>query len=149
TSKASTPGKKPRRNAQMSYAARQVPRLACAHHPQRPVVPSQGIGKDVGRRRAMKFLCACLLCAVTALGQTEQWGIFEISLPGPTNGNPFVDVQFSATFGSNSVTGFYDGDGTYRVRFMPDHTGDWTYTTHSNRQELEGKTGKFTVTAPS
>ena len=24
------------------------------------------------------------------------------------------------------MPGFYDGDGTYRIRFMPDHEGEWT-----------------------
>ena len=28
----------------------------------------------------------------------EQWGVYEISLPGPTNGNPFLDVRFAALF---------------------------------------------------
>ena len=41
--------------------------------------------------------------------------------------------------------GFYDGDGIYRVRFMPDTQGEWRYHTRSNRAELDGKTGAFTV----
>jgi hypothetical protein len=42
-----------------------------------------------------------------------------------------------------TVDGFYDGDGVYRVRFMPDTPGQWSYTTHSNRQALDGRTGSF------
>lgn len=42
------------------------------------------------------------------------------------------------------VEGFYDGSGTYRVRFMPDTLGQWSYVTKSNRRELDGKSGKFT-----
>ena len=53
----------------------------------------------------------------------EQWDVFEAALPGPADGNPFVDVQLSARFtqGARSidVTGFYDGGGKYLVRFMP------------------------------
>ena len=83
----------------------------------------------------------------------EQWNLFEASFNGPTNGNPFVDVDFSATFqqGDKAITvaGFYDGDGIYRVRFMPESTGGWTYRTHSNRPELDGQTGALTVTVPS
>ncbi|HUD83993.1 MAG TPA: DUF5060 domain-containing protein, partial [Candidatus Saccharimonadales bacterium] len=83
----------------------------------------------------------------------EQWGVLDIPLAGPTNGNPFVDVQVSAGFSSATstveVVGFYDGDGIYRVRFMPDQQGPWHYTTRSNRPELDGKAGEFTVTAPS
>src|ERR1035441_8454591 len=83
----------------------------------------------------------------------EQWGIFDISLSGSTNGNPFVDVQFSTRFSSTTstveVAGFYDGDGIYRVRFMPDKQEQWRYTTHSNRPELDAKTGKFIVIPPA
>jgi hypothetical protein len=83
----------------------------------------------------------------------EQWSVFEIALVGPTNDNPFSDVQFAARFtqGTNSIqaNGFYDGDGVYRVRFMPETQGEWHYVTESSAAELNGKTGEFTVTPPS
>ena len=92
----------------------------------------------------------------------EQWGRFELALPGPTNGNPFTDVQISARFreggliasgsGQSNLTvevrGFYDGDGIYRVRFMPEKTGVWGYETISSCPELNGKTGEIMVTQP-
>ena len=59
-------------------------------------------------------------------------------------------VQFSARFsqGSTSIKadGFYDGDGIYRVRFMPEQQGEWHYVTESSNPELAGRTGEFTVT---
>ena len=83
----------------------------------------------------------------------EQWSVYEITLPGPTNGNPFLDVRFAAKFSqggeSIEVPGFYDGDGNYRVRFSPDKQGAWKYETVSGTPELDGKTGEFTVTKPS
>ncbi len=83
----------------------------------------------------------------------EQYGRFEVELSGPSGGNPFIDVQFGATFDLNGdkqkVVGFYDGDGVYRVRFMPSRMGHWSYTTHSNAAELNGKTGEFEVVAPT
>ncbi|HLP75326.1 MAG TPA: DUF5060 domain-containing protein [Candidatus Paceibacterota bacterium] len=83
----------------------------------------------------------------------EQWGVYEIALNGPTNGNPFLDVKLSAHFaqGTNTVeaNGFYDGDGMYRVRFMPDKQGVWKYRTVSNVRELDAKAGEFAVTKPS
>ncbi len=99
-------------------------------------------------------LLAMLGGAVNAADATvEQWGTFEISLSGSTNGNPFLDVQLSARFSCATsiveVAGFYDGDGMYRVRFMPNDQGQWHYTTRSNRSELDGKTGEFTATPPS
>lgn len=78
----------------------------------------------------------------------EQWGIFELMLTGSADGNPFLDVQLSAQFTSGqhefTLDGFYDGNGVYRIRFMPNSQGTWAYTTHSNRPELNGKTGEFT-----
>ena len=83
----------------------------------------------------------------------EQWGVYEIALNGPTNGNPFLDVNFSARFSQGGsaveVNGFYDGDGIYRVRFMPEKQGEWRYVTESSSAELNGKAGDFTVTKPS
>jgi len=87
----------------------------------------------------------------TGTNTVEQWGIFEIALNGPTNGDPFLDVQFSATFSNGlktvEVSGFYDGNGVYRVRFMPDRTGVWHYVTHGNSPSLDRQTGSFAVTA--
>jgi hypothetical protein len=83
----------------------------------------------------------------------EQWNAAEFSFRGPANGNPFLDVWFRARFRrehrSVTVDGFYDGDATYRVRLMPDETGEWTFETQSNAPELNGKTGKFQCEPPS
>jgi hypothetical protein len=93
--------------------------------------------------------------SAAASGPVEQWGRFELALRGPTSGNPFLDVHLSATFsrvGEDkpiTAAGFYDGDGVYRVRFMPSATGTWRYQTHSNQPELDGKTGKFECGKPS
>jgi hypothetical protein len=85
-------------------------------------------------------------------GATEhvtQWGLFELELEGPSAGNPFQEVELGATFTQGAravdVQGFYDGDGVYRVRFMPDATGSWSYETKSNAKELDGLAGYFDV----
>ena len=92
-----------------------------------------------------------LVCSGRAPGvEIELWDIFELTLQGPSAGNPFVDVTLSAEFSHEGEAfkpaGFYDGDGTYKIRFMPNKTGKWTYTTRSNRKELDGKKGNFTCT---
>ncbi len=91
-----------------------------------------------------------LALTASAFAQTERWSMFEISLQGPSTGNPFVDVELGARFElghrSIDVDGFYNGAGVYRVRFMPDTVGEWTYTTRSNRPELDGKSGKVICT---
>jgi len=77
----------------------------------------------------------------------EQWDTFEAEFSGPAEGNPFVDVEFSATFALKHrrvrVDGFYDGGGVYRVRFMPDAPGEWTFITQSNHEALDGLAGGF------
>ena len=101
----------------------------------------------------------CLAFSVTFLfaraatpATVEQWGVYELELKGPSDGNPFVEVKFSAVFtnGTKSIeaAGFYDGDGIYRVRFMPDTQGEWSFQTLSNRWALTKHYGKFTATAP-
>ncbi len=120
---------------------------------------------EISRREMMKTgalvlagsaMGSSLECAAEAQGVAnggvEQWGIFEASFAGPAEGKPYVDVELGATFEQGgkptSVWGFYDGGGKYRVRFMPDTVGEWTYRTKSNRPQLDGKTGSFTVRAP-
>ncbi len=96
-----------------------------------------------------------LLCgaALAAGADVERWGLYEVTLAGPAAGNPFVEVQVGARFSLKNrvvdVDGFYDGAGTYRVRFMPDALGEWTYTTRSNRESLSGKSGSFRCVSPS
>ncbi len=85
-------------------------------------------------------------------GPISRWDYLEINLPGPTGGNPFLDVSLQATFRhlnrALTVEGFYDGDGSYKIRFMPDELGSWTWTTKSNQAALDGKTGSFECVAP-
>ena len=87
------------------------------------------------------------------LPRVEQWGRFELNLAGPSIGNPFIEIELTARFTQENtdinVTGFYDGDGNYRVRFMPEKTGEWRYITRSNHPALDGKTGSVMVTPPS
>jgi len=84
--------------------------------------------------------------------RVEQWGVFETAFEGPADGNPFVDVELTAVFRQGDsrmeVSGFYDGDGVYRLRFSPPARGRWTYETRSNRPELTGKIGSLTAVAP-
>lgn len=84
---------------------------------------------------------------------TEQWGQFEFRLNGPADGNPYEDNRFGAQFSLQhrmiEVDGFYDGDGQYVVRFMPDTLGEWSFTTISSVPELDARTGSFMCIAPT
>ena len=90
-----------------------------------------------------------VFCLAASLGASnsvraadvEQWGVWETSLVGPRDGNPYLEVQLSATFSQGdrhvTVPGFYDGDGVYRVRFSPPAQGQWRYETRSQPAGVE------------
>ena len=110
----------------------------------------------ISPRRVFWFSASLIVFALrlgAGTGLVEQWDVFELELRGPAEGNPFTEVEVSARFtdGTRSVEaeGFYDGEGVYRVRFMPEAAGKWSYRTASNRAELAGREGEFFVTPPS
>ncbi len=84
--------------------------------------------------------------------QIGKWDMFEVSCKGTAEGNPFTERTITGIFTGKqetvTVNGFYDGDGLYRVRFMPSFEGEYTY-------RIEGdfggpaETGSFFVTAPA
>jgi hypothetical protein len=79
--------------------------------------------------------------------QVQQWDRFEVALKHTYTGNSFMDVKLSATFTSKDSTyiidGFYDGDNTFKIRFMPEKTGSWQYVTKSNVPQFNNKKGWF------
>lgn len=104
----------------------------------------------------------------------EKWGMFETAVSGRADGNPIWDYRIQGTFTSEdgqeqkTVEGFYDGDGIYRVRFMPSREGRYTYQITGNFREegaaaseeraasaekgaaaSEELSGSFLVTAPT
>jgi hypothetical protein len=103
-------------------------------------------------RTSLLLLLFLLFRAGHAQENVQQWGMFELTLPGPQTGNPFVNLQLKGTFTNGTRTyapeGFYDGEGRYKIRFMPDAPGVWTYETSSNIAALHGRKGQFTCTAP-
>ncbi len=96
-----------------------------------------------------KYLILILLSCVCFLNaqQIEQWARFETSFQYNYKGNSYSDIRLSATFKNKdttyTVSGFYDGDNTFKVRFMPPKTGLWQFQTHSNVSSLNNKKGSF------
>ncbi|KDN55845.1 DUF5060 domain-containing protein [Flavobacterium seoulense] len=94
-----------------------------------------------------------LNCVVTAQNKIEKWDMFEITLNGSSAGNPYVGTTLIARFSNGeNVTeqeGFYNGNGNYIIRFMPDKEGTWNYVTTSNKSELNDKKGSFECIKPS
>lgn len=86
------------------------------------------------------------------MNKVEKWGVFELSLSGKRDGNPFVDYQIEGVFCHEKetvrVNGFYDGDGVYKIRFMPSFEGTYTYQITGSYSDAPVE-GSFTVSAPS
>lgn len=87
------------------------------------------------------------------LEQIEKWDFFEYSLAYQSSGNPFLDVILEVSFTHQNyqvqVSGFYDGNGVFKVRFMPGQEGQWRFVTRSNILDLDGQHGEFLCVAPS
>ncbi|HPN36569.1 MAG TPA: DUF5060 domain-containing protein [bacterium] len=125
--------------------------------------PSFRIAGVWGWMAACALFCFALpSAAVTSLGTLGKWGLLEIRLQGPSlNGytgspNPFairLDGIFRGPDGAEyRVPGFFDGNGNggqsgnvWKIRFVPDQTGDWTMTTESSQTELNGQSFSFQV----
>lgn len=89
---------------------------------------------------------------ITYEKQVERWGVAEMTCHGPSGGNPFLEQYVRGRFcGKNetvTVEGFYDGDGIYKVRFMPSFTGIYTFSLEGSFLEKE-EGGTFLVTPAS
>ncbi len=113
----------------------------------------------INPNKMKKIIPAMIIAALLAGCNTqknvvnvEQWDVFEVVFTGPSDGNPYMEVDLSATFSkgetSLKVPGFYDGDDVYRIRFSPGETGDWSYVTESSAEELNGQVGSFRCIPP-
>lgn len=81
----------------------------------------------------------------------EKWGVFEVEMSGKTEGNPFTDYTIQGTFcgkeEKKTLDGFYDGDGIYKVRFMPSFEGEYSFSVQGSFSD-EICEGKFSVIPP-
>ncbi|MCL2864982.1 MAG: DUF5605 domain-containing protein [Lachnospiraceae bacterium] len=82
----------------------------------------------------------------------EKWDIYEICLNGPDSGNPFLEYNLQGHFKGKCesivVDGFYDGNGRYKIRFMPSFEGKYAFEVKGNFIETVLK-GEFYVAPPS
>ena len=80
----------------------------------------------------------------------EIYDRFEASFVNKSwNGNPF-DLEFNVIFTSPSgkkmkYFGFYSGNSIWKLFFMPNEIGKWSYMTFCSDIELNNKKGIFFV----
>lgn len=84
---------------------------------------------------------------ITYAKSVNLYGMLEIVCKGKADGNPFVDYSIYASIvGADKVIikGFYDGDGTYKVRFMPQKKGEYAFQVYGSFSD-ETAEGSFVV----
>lgn len=99
-----------------------------------------------------KLVLVTILFIAPALGSSQTvplWGRWEGSFTAQRDTTPETELrlEFSSPSGkTRSVLGFWDGGQTWRVRFMPDEQGKWTYRSVSKPTVpgLDGQSGEFT-----
>lgn len=93
------------------------------------------------------LLFILLVIKVSAQQKIEKWSRFELVLNHPNPEEDFLNIELSAKFFNNDtsfvVSGFYDGNNQYKIRFMPQEVGTWHYTTSSNIAKLNKLKGEF------
>ena len=108
---------------------------------------------NLSSRLLMCVVFFCLIIIGTAHAATVgKWRRQVITLPNDTySGNPFeleIDGTFTHTASGTSITlpGYYAGNNSWKIAFMPTITGEWAYVTSSNDSDLNGVTGSITCT---
>src|SRR5262245_14378483 len=94
---------------------------------------------------------ACFIIIVTASANAESvpiWSRWEHSFSASGEASPETEFAVKLTSPTKKtliVTGFWDGGTTWRVRFMPNEIGKWTYQTRSvpRVSGLDGHSGEF------
>jgi hypothetical protein len=114
----------------------------------------------IGSSRAILMLS--LVVSLTLVVQAEppvaksvtvgQWERFEATLNhNKKYTDPYADVRLDVTYTRPDSTkvefwGFYDGDATWKIRFMPDAVGTWKYQARFSDGSA-GMVGEFTCAA--
>ena len=85
--------------------------------------------------------------------QVEKWDVLEVTVEGHSDKNQFVDYEIQGIFTGKhetvTVDGFYDGEGVYKVRYMPSFVELYTFEVTGSAIDGEVLTGKFQVTPAS
>ena len=83
----------------------------------------------------------------------EKWDVLEVTVEGHSDKNPFVDYEIQGIFTGKhetvTVDGFYDGEGVYKVRYMPSFVELYTFEVTGSAIDGEVLNGKFQVTRKS
>ena len=82
------------------------------------------------------------------------WSVHEIMLTATREqANPYTQAGVTSVFTgpgriTKEVSGFWDGDSTFRIRFTPTALGKWSWMTTSADPGLDRRSGVINCTAP-
>jgi len=110
-------------------------------------------------KRLLTLSACCFVLSSLGLAQTsqqtvERWDTLELTFKSTLPyQNPFQDAWLRASFrhateATITVDGFYDGEGTWKVRFMPTQQGRWHFSTQSDDDALKGHSGSIECVPP-
>ncbi len=87
--------------------------------------------------------------------RVAKWSTYELSFQAigsyanPYTSGPELTGTFSGPGGvSKTVSGFWDGGDTFKIRFTPTAEGSWAYKTHSSDRGLDNKSGAIDCGKP-
>jgi hypothetical protein len=94
------------------------------------------------------FLTSTASCALAA-ETVDRWAPRDFTFVAKNPGDKPFAVQFSATVKAPdgrtfTQPGFFDGDGTWKVRVSANQPGAWSLVTHSDLPELNERRAAFT-----
>jgi len=111
-------------------------------------------------KRAFLVFSVIMITAVALRGQLPAatlWHKYELSFTSSAEyENPVQDgrslkVKFNSPTGrTKTILGFWDGGTSWKARFMPDETGNWSFETSfsdAKNEGLNGKKGEFSCKA--
>lgn len=111
------------------------------------------------RKNCFLLLLLFVLVQTVSFGQAQTvniWNKLELDFTSSkAYGNPLQDIkEFQVLFQSPTgivkrINGFWDGDKNWKVRFMPDEIGTWSYESQCSDEKnsgLHAQKGTFTIT---
>lgn len=59
-----------------------------------------------------------------------------------------IDHEIWMEIDKQRIDGYYEGNGIYRIRFVPKRIGEWRYVVNCQAKDLNGQTGEFVSKNP-
>ncbi len=106
-------------------------------------------------RTVALVLAGVVLPSWAKAADVPKWSTYDVGLVSSTNyangyaSGPTLSATFTGPGGvTQIVSGFWNGNSAFIIRFTPIAEGSWNYTTRSSDPSLNGRSGTINATAP-